>query len=153
MPDNQQLNEAIATGMQVHDAHGEPVGLVKEVRQRDMLVDRRLRRDLFVPLSAVDSVVGGVVTLSVANDAIGALDWDKPSPLGALQEDPLVAPGRDIVSRDVLGATGDAERDTPLDTRPGRGPLAGTDDGALPPAEDLLQDDEQRVQRLRDMAG
>lgn len=135
---------SISAGMQVVDAAGATVGRVKEVLQREFLLDRRMQRDLYVPFDAIATVDGQTVRLDVTADRFGELDWAKPSPLGALDEDPLVAADREVVSRDVLGVGDDIERDTPLDSRPGRSMTAGTDDGALPPPADLLRDEQRR---------
>jgi hypothetical protein len=71
----------LVLGMQVVSADGQPIGTLKELRDADMLVDRRLRRDIYVPLSAISELSGQTVTLNVAADVIGDQHWDMPSPL------------------------------------------------------------------------
>jgi len=43
----------VQVGMDVKSIDGERIGRVKEVRDREFLVDRRLARDLWVPFEAV----------------------------------------------------------------------------------------------------
>jgi hypothetical protein len=45
--------EQIKVGMDVVGIDGERIGKVKEVRQRDFLIDRPVARDLWVPFNAV----------------------------------------------------------------------------------------------------
>ena len=141
---------AIGPDTQVIDAAGALVGHVKDVLEERLLVDRRLKRDLYVPLEAVIARDGDTLTLNVTIDQFDELGWAKPPLLGGSDEDPLLAPDHDVVSRDVSAVGDTSERDTPLDSRPGQITTSGTDDGALPPAEDFLSDDQQR---LRDLSG
>jgi hypothetical protein len=73
--------DRLVVGMQVVAADGQPVGALKQLRDADMLVDRSLRRDIFVPLSAISELSGQTLTLNVAADAIGDQGWEMPSPL------------------------------------------------------------------------
>jgi ribosomal 30S subunit maturation factor RimM len=41
------------TGMMVYGTNGHELGLVKEVRSNDFLVDRSLRHDVYVPFNAI----------------------------------------------------------------------------------------------------
>ena len=45
--------EQIHVGMDVMSLDGEHIGTVKEIRDTEILIDRRLARDLWVPLTAV----------------------------------------------------------------------------------------------------
>ena len=67
----------IRSGMEVIGPDGRRIGKVKEVRQDDILVDREMARDIFVPHSAV-SMVGELVMLTVAADAVDTQGWEKP---------------------------------------------------------------------------
>jgi hypothetical protein len=136
--------------MQVIDAAGAVVGQVKELRGPYVLVDRRLKRDLYVPLEAIVARDGETLALNVTVDQFDELGWDNPPLLGGLEPDPLLAPDHEVVNRDVLAVGGATERATPLDTRAGQRTTSGTDDGALPPAGDFLTEDQQR---LRDLSG
>jgi hypothetical protein len=126
--------------MDVFDAYGERLGQVKEVRPADFLLARPLRRDVYVPYTAVRDVHGRGVTLNVAGDTIDDANWAHPAILGTRS------------ARDD-GTTASAENNeiNALDTRPGQPVTAGIDDGAVTPAADLLADRE--VQRRRDLAG
>jgi uncharacterized protein DUF2171 len=140
----------VTADMQVIDAAGALVGHVKALRGPYVLVDRRLKRDLYVPLEAIVARDDDILALNVTIDQFDDLGWGNPPLLGGQEPDPLLAPDHEVVNRDVL-AVGDAtERDTPLDSRPGQLPTSGTDDGALPPAGDFLTADQQR---LRDLSG
>src|SRR5579884_2515127 len=58
-------NTQIHPGMQVVGANGQNIGSIKEVRGGEFLVNRRMHRDVWVPFSAVVSVVENDVTLNV----------------------------------------------------------------------------------------
>ena len=45
--------EQIKVGMEVLSLDGQPIGHVKEVRNDEFLLDRRMARDLWVPISFV----------------------------------------------------------------------------------------------------
>jgi hypothetical protein len=72
----------VRVGMEVVGFDGESVGLVKEVRANDFLLDRVMRRDLYVPLSAVERVVLDVVpeqvVLNVRGADVAVADWESP---------------------------------------------------------------------------
>jgi hypothetical protein len=65
---------------EVLSADGQSLGRVKQVRQGDFLLDRQLRRDVFVPLVSVRAV-NGTVELELTADQIGEADWPKPLPV------------------------------------------------------------------------
>jgi hypothetical protein len=136
--------------MQIIDAAGALVGHVKQLRGPYVLVDRRLKRDLYVPLEAIVARDGETLALNVTIDQFDDLGWDNPPLLGGPQPDAPPTPVHDVGNRDALAVGGTTERATPLDSRPGQLPTAGTDDGALPPAGDFLTADQQR---LRDLSG
>ena len=66
----------LTEGMTVVGPVGEEIGRVKQVRKVDFLMDLTMRRDLFVPFSAI-AEIGGSVVLNVAGDAIGDQDWGR----------------------------------------------------------------------------
>jgi hypothetical protein len=140
----------VTADMQVIDAAGALVGQVKELRGPCVLVDRRLKRDLYVPLEAIVARDGETLTLNVTVDQIDELGWSKPPLLGGPDPASPTASDHQLVNRDELAVGGPTERATPLDTRAGQLTTSGTDDGALPPVEDVLGAEQQR---LRDLSG
>ena len=96
---------------------GALVGHVKELRGPYVLVDRRLKRDLYVPLEAIVARDGETLALNVTIDQFDELGWSNPPLLGGRDPDALVAPDHEAVNRDVLAVAGATGRDTPLDTR------------------------------------
>jgi len=72
----------VRPGMEVVGSDGESVGLVKEVRAEDFLLDRVMRRDLYVPFSAVDRVITDVVpdrvVLTIRGADVAVMDWESP---------------------------------------------------------------------------
>lgn len=69
---------AIAIGTLVHDLRGNVVGRVKGLHGHDLLLDRRLARDVYVPFSAVRTVLNGAIILNVPVEKIGEMGWPKP---------------------------------------------------------------------------
>ncbi len=67
----------IREGMQVIGRDGEYIGRVKQVRGSDFLVDRPMRRDVFVPYSAVKNS-GGEIELRVASFEVDVQRWPRP---------------------------------------------------------------------------
>jgi len=78
--------EQIRPGMEVIGVDGELVGTVKAVRSADVLVDRPLARDVYVPIDAVQAIVGATATeaglmrviLTVRADRVGDMGWPRP---------------------------------------------------------------------------
>jgi hypothetical protein len=76
----------VRPGMDVDGVDGEPVGVVKAVRLSDFLVDRPLARDVYVPIDAVQAVVGETATeagrarviLTVAAGRVDDMGWPAP---------------------------------------------------------------------------
>ena len=76
----------ILVGMDVVGSDGEGVGTVKEVRTTDILVDRPLARDVYVPLEAIQAIVDASAThavnphvlLTVRADSVGDMGWPHP---------------------------------------------------------------------------
>lgn len=76
----------ILIGMGVVGSDGEEVGIVKEVRTTDILVDRPLARDVYVPLEAIQAIVDATATdsvdprvvLTIRADSVGDMGWPQP---------------------------------------------------------------------------
>ncbi len=66
-------------GMEVVGRDGVPVGCLKAVRGDAMLVDRVLRRDVYVPFEAIHTVTGEQIVLTIPGDAVEAMRWPHPS--------------------------------------------------------------------------
>jgi hypothetical protein len=77
----------IQVGMGVVGSDGEEVGTVKEVRTTDILVDRPMARDVYVPLEAIQAIMDTSassaydmhVILTVRADSVGDMGWPHPS--------------------------------------------------------------------------
>jgi hypothetical protein len=76
----------IEVGMRVAGIDGDDVGTVKEVRKSDVLVNRPLARDVYVPLAAIQAIVDASashsvdphVVLTIRADSIGDMGWPHP---------------------------------------------------------------------------
>lgn len=68
----------VREGMEVVGADGRRVGVVKEVRDRDFLVDRTLKRDVYIPYDAATSVEETRVILAIGAEQVDAMDWEEP---------------------------------------------------------------------------
>jgi len=76
----------IQVGMGVVGRDGEPVGTVKEVRAADVLVDRPLARDVYVPIEAIQAIVDATpsdsvdphLVLTIRADSVGDMGWPHP---------------------------------------------------------------------------
>lgn len=77
------IHEQVKAEMEVYSKDGKPVGRVKTVREFDFLVDRRLKRDVYVPFAAVQEASGNAVMLNVQADAIDDLGWQHPPLTGS----------------------------------------------------------------------
>jgi hypothetical protein len=72
----------VRASMHVQGADGVSVGQIKEVRQDDFLVDRRMQRDIYIPLDAIQDVSGNQVLLNVTANQVDNMGWPTPeSPL------------------------------------------------------------------------
>lgn len=78
----------VRAGMRVVGSDRDEVGTVKEVRASDFLVDRRMRRDVYVPLAAVRDVTGDSIMLTVPAGAVDDQGWSNPPLLGGEQPPP-----------------------------------------------------------------
>lgn len=72
----------IKVGMDVVGFDGEPVGTVKEVRGSDILVNRLLARDVYVPLDAVQAIMDATASDSVQTRVILTVRADSVGDLG-----------------------------------------------------------------------
>src|SRR5918912_2583051 len=68
----------IRQGMAVVGSDAGQVGQVKEVRSADFLVDRRGRRDVYVPFDAIQETTGDRITLNLPADQVDDMAWEKP---------------------------------------------------------------------------
>ena len=74
--------EWVRPGMEVVGVDGELVGSVKAVRGPDFLVDRPLARDVYVPIGAIQAIVGETaneagrqrIILTIPADRVGDQD-------------------------------------------------------------------------------
>jgi ferritin-like metal-binding protein YciE len=66
-------------GMPVVGSDMSNVGLVKEVRDNDFLVDIPMHRDLYVPFSAVQKVEANQVVLTIPGRQVIEMDWPRPA--------------------------------------------------------------------------
>jgi hypothetical protein len=76
VPDRRTL--ALTEGMAAVASDGEQVGTVKEVRDRDFLLDRPMRRDVYVPFDYIRDVSSDRLTLSVRSGDIDEMNWERP---------------------------------------------------------------------------
>lgn len=72
----------VRVGMEVLGADGSRVGVVKEVGEADMWVDRTWQRDVYVPLTAIQTIAENRIVLDVIGGHVGNMGWEKPSMTG-----------------------------------------------------------------------
>jgi hypothetical protein len=63
--------------MSIFDRKGEPVGVVREVRQSDVLVSRAAARDIYIPLKAL-LLKNGLLRLDLPASEIHMQGWEMP---------------------------------------------------------------------------
>jgi len=76
----------IKVGMRVRGIDCEDIGWVKEIRETDILVDRMLARDVYVPLEAIQAIVDASastayyphVVLTIPEHRVGDMGWPHP---------------------------------------------------------------------------
>ena len=71
------MNRQFRPGMEVTGRDGENIGVVKEVRSNDFLVDRPMARDIYVPFSACQ-MTGGQIRLNIRADEVDNQGWEMP---------------------------------------------------------------------------
>ena len=75
----------INEGMEVIGSDGHRIGGVKEIREKDFLVDRRKARDVYVPFSAVAKSESCII-LDVSSDKVDDTDWERAPVLGTRED-------------------------------------------------------------------
>lgn len=149
-------------GMSVITHDQVEIGTVKEVRATDFLLDRSMRRDVFVPFHAIDAVTAHSVMLTVTADEVDDQEWEKPSLVGSEEDADSLAPREDRVvgtgdpaERNAWSASSDAYSLEPLDTTEQRLATQGTDDGVPPRDAEPPTDDElnRRLPRTDERSG
>jgi hypothetical protein len=78
-----EYRERMRENMDVVGADGEVVGGVKEISNNSFLMNRPMHRDLFVPFSAIRSMSGNRVTLSVQANEVDDQGWATPGLMGS----------------------------------------------------------------------
>ena len=73
---------ALTTGMEVVDIVADRIGYVKQIRDVDFLVDRPMKRDLYVPFHAVKQVQDDIVVVDVITENIADMGWEHPPLVG-----------------------------------------------------------------------
>jgi hypothetical protein len=74
--------QRIIEGMEVVDSNGEHIGHVKEIREKDFLVDRTMTRDVYIPFSVV-AQSGKRVVLKIDSAKMKDLNLERPSFMGS----------------------------------------------------------------------
>ena len=72
----------VKEGMLVVGADGAPVGVVKAVTAVASLVDRPLKRDIFVPHYAIPAIEDGVIKLAIPAARVDDMGWPAAPLLG-----------------------------------------------------------------------
>jgi ferritin-like metal-binding protein YciE len=75
---SQSITSQIRPGMQVVGSDMQSVGQVKDVRDNDFLIDIPMRRDVYAPLNAIQSMDGSRVVLNIPANNIGDMNWPNP---------------------------------------------------------------------------
>ncbi len=76
MPDK----NAVRIGMDVVGLDGISVGQVKDLRQRDFLLDRENEQDILIPYDAVQTAIADQLTLNILADRVDKQGWPRPDP-------------------------------------------------------------------------
>ena len=76
--DHARLARSLKAGMKVVGSDSVAVGRVKQVRETDVLVARKLRRDLAVPFDAMREIAGERVVLAIRADRVDKMGWPSP---------------------------------------------------------------------------
>jgi hypothetical protein len=69
----------VQVGMPVVGSDMSNIGLIKQVRDNDFLVDIAMQRDLYVPFTAVQEVEADQVVLNILGSQVKDMNWAKPS--------------------------------------------------------------------------
>lgn len=65
-------------GMEVVGQDIGHIGTVKEIRDEDFLVDRKMKRDVYVPFNAIQNVDDGRATLIIPAEQVDTMGWQRP---------------------------------------------------------------------------
>lgn len=71
-------NVTVTEGMDVAGADGVVVGQVKGANPSALLVDRALRRDVYVPFEAIDAVRDNRIILTIPAAGVDHMHWPHP---------------------------------------------------------------------------
>jgi hypothetical protein len=72
--------------MEVLGADATTIGRVKDVSSNYLLIDRPLRRDIYVPFDAIQTTYDSRVVLAIPSDQVDDMNWPRPSLLSFLEE-------------------------------------------------------------------
>ena len=75
----------INEGMEVTGSDGHYIGKVKEIREKDFLVDRKMARDVYVPFSAV-AKSDRCIILDIPSDKMDDMDWERAPVMGTRED-------------------------------------------------------------------
>ncbi|MHB8596427.1 MAG: DUF892 family protein [Ktedonobacteraceae bacterium] len=77
---NSQMSRAsqLQQGMQVVGSDMGNIGIVKDVRDTDFLVDIRMQRDVYVPFTAIQNVNADQVVLNIPGSQVNDMNWPNP---------------------------------------------------------------------------
>jgi hypothetical protein len=156
----------IVEGLDVVAPNGDSLGTIKEVRTHDFLLNRSMRRDLYVPFSAVREVGGRTVVLGITASELGNQGWEAAPLFGGPNESDSTAPAEELVvgigdpeQRNGWSPSSDSYSLDALDTTEGRQAVEGTDDGERPRPANVNPETARRTapltdaDRVRDLLG
>ncbi len=77
---NSQMSRAsqLQQGMQVLGSDMGNIGIVKDIRDNDFLVDIRMQRDIYVPFTAIQNVGADRVVLNIPGSQVNDMNWSNP---------------------------------------------------------------------------
>lgn len=75
---NQAGLSQVQEGLTVLGSDQDAIGTIKQVNGNELLVDRRMQRDIFVPFDAVQQVSQDGVVLNVPSDQVDNMGWRNP---------------------------------------------------------------------------
>jgi ferritin-like metal-binding protein YciE len=65
-------------GMEVVGQDLGSIGIVKDMRDGDFLVDRKMQRDVYVPYNAIQNIDGGRAVLNIPTGQVDNMGWQNP---------------------------------------------------------------------------
>ncbi len=69
---------ALALGTEVLGADGQPIGAVKAIEADYILIDRPWRRDVYIPIEAIQTMRHNYLVLALPATAVDSMDWPRP---------------------------------------------------------------------------